>query len=69
MSKTAKRLTKEQWQNLISEQRSGSMNQSEFCRFKGLCLATFYNWKSKLNTPETTPQWVELPVAGQPAPQ
>ena len=69
---TPKRLTKQQWQDLISEQQSSTMNQSEFCRSKGLCPATFYNWKRKLNsnkqnTAETSPQWVELPVVGQPA--
>lgn len=69
-----KRLSKEQWQNLISEQHSSSMSQSEFCRTKELCLATFYNWKRKLsatakNTTETSPQWVELPVVSQPASQ
>ena len=70
MTQKTKRLTKEQWQNLISEQQSSTMNQSEFCRSKGLCLATFYNWKRKLSpaekaVTEAPPQWLELPVADQ----
>ncbi|WP_081870072.1 IS66 family insertion sequence element accessory protein TnpA [Endozoicomonas numazuensis] len=73
MSQTVKRLTKEQWQKLISEQQSSNMSQTEFCRSKGLCLATFYNWKRKLNAPEkstseTNPQWVELTAISQPLP-
>jgi len=68
---TPKRLSKEQWQALISEQQNSTMNQSEFCRTKGLCLATFYNWRRKINNTgksivEPNPQWVELPAASQP---
>jgi hypothetical protein len=70
----SKRLGKDQWQALISEQQNSNMTQSGFCRSRGLCLATFYNWKRKLNPPENTitdvsPQWVELtavdPAASQ----
>ena len=66
-----KRLGKEQWQALISEQQNSSMNQSEFCRSKGLCLATFYNWKRKLSDApkpvnSKSPEFIELPVTSQP---
>ena len=69
-----KRLSKEQWQALILEQQNSAMTRTKFCRAKGLCLATFYNWKRKLNPPEqaasnANPQWVELPVVDQPATQ
>lgn len=70
----AKRLSKQQWQAIITEQQKSGMTQSDFCRSKGLGLATFYNWKRKLNSventaTETSPQWVELPVVNQPSPQ
>lgn len=68
-----KRMTKEQWQSLISEQQKAGMTQSEFCRSKGLSLATFHNWKRKINTVETpateAPQWIELPADRLPATQ
>ena len=65
-----KRLGKEQWHRLIEEQQNSSMTQSDFCLSKGLSLATFYNWKRKLNasentTTETSPQWIELPTASR----
>ena len=71
---TSKRLSKEQWQALITEQQNSAMTQSAFCRSKALCLATFYNWKRKLHSAESSaidaaPQWVELPVIDPSAPQ
>lgn len=65
-----KRLSKEQWQRLIEEQQNSSMTQSEFCLSKELSLATFYNWKRKLNASEktateTSPQWIEAPTTSQ----
>ena len=73
MTQTAtppKRLSKEQWQALISEQQNSTLTQSGFCQSRGLCLATFCNWKRKLNPPENmitdaNPQWIELPVVDQ----
>ena len=65
-----KRLSKEQWQALISEQQDGSLTQAEFCRTKGICLATFSNWKRKLSdnhkliNPEQ-PDFIELPVVSE----
>ncbi|MGI9278346.1 MAG: IS66 family insertion sequence element accessory protein TnpA [Endozoicomonas sp.] len=66
----SKRLGKKQWQALIYEQQNSSVSQSEFCRSKGLCLATFYNWKRKLNPTENSiteasSQWIELPAPQQ----
>ena len=63
--KSAKRLTKEQWRSLIKEQQQSPLNQTEFCKSRGLCLATFCNWKKRLNITPSTSQptdWVELPV-------
>lgn len=63
--KPAKRLTKEQWRTLIREQQQSALNQTEFCKSRGLCLATFHNWKKRLNitaTPAQPDQWLELPV-------
>ena len=63
--KPAKRLTKEQWRALILEQQQGPLNQTEFCKSRGLCLATFHNWKKRLNITATPPQsieWLELPA-------
>ncbi|TMO72342.1 hypothetical protein CWC16_19825 [Pseudoalteromonas sp. S3776] len=71
-SSSPKRLSKEQWQAQICEQQHGTVNQSEFCRSKGLCLATFNNWKRKLKPTEkagteNSPHWVELPIVDQPS--
>lgn len=63
--RSAKRLTKEQWRSLIQEQQQSPLNQTEFCKNRGLCLATFCNWKKRLNITPVTSQpadWVELPV-------
>ncbi len=69
-----KRLSQSQWQALITEQQNGSATQSEFFRFKGLCLSTFYNWKKKLNnndkpSEQKAPNFIELPVASEPLPK
>ena len=69
-----KRLSQSQWQALITEQQNGSATQSEFFRFKGLCLSTFYNWKQKLNnndkpSEQKAPNFIELPVASEPLPR
>lgn len=66
--KSAKRLTKEQWRSLIQEQQQSSLNQTEFCKSRRLCLATFCNWKKRLNITSATPQpaeWVELPMQAE----
>ena len=66
--KPVKRLTKEQWRILIQEQQQSPLNQTEFCKSRGLCLATFHNWKKRLNISSTPPlpaewpEWLELPV-------
>ena len=66
-----KRLSKNQWQALITEQQNSSATQAEFCRSKGLCLATFYNWKKKLGNNDKpadrkAPEFIELPVTSEP---
>ena len=70
-SSPKKRLGKEQWQALISEQQDGSLTQAEFCRTKGLSLATFSNWKRKLSgnpkpINQEQPDFIELPVVSEP---
>lgn len=65
-SKPTKRLSKEQWRSIIQEQQQSDLNQTAFCESRDLCLATFCNWKKKLNmttpaTPQST-EWLELPV-------
>ena len=65
-----KRLSKEQWQALISEQQDGSLTQAEFCRTKALSLATFSNWKRKLSDKpksinQDQPDFIELPVVSE----
>ena len=52
-TKSAQRLSKEQWQRLLQEQQDSSLSQSAFCRTKGLCLATFSNWKRKLGSKDS----------------
>ena len=62
--KPAKRLSKDQWRALILEQQESSLNQTQFCQHHGLCLATFYNWKKRLNmsAPAQPAHWLEVPV-------
>lgn len=72
MSHNPKHPSKEQWRALINEQQSSALNQSDFCRSKGLNSTTFSNWKRRLNGHVDSvgsaieDQWIELPVASQP---
>ncbi len=71
MSKTITRRTRrsrEQWQRLLDEQSASGQTQTTFCQAKGLCLASFQNWKRRLAaeaSEQPSQPWVELGTLDQ----
>lgn len=71
------RLSSQQWQQIINQQLESGLSQKDFCRSHQISLATFSNWKRKLNTdtgndfsspdPALDKDWIAL-SAGLPEP-
>ena len=62
------RRSREQWRQLLDEHAASGQTQTAFCQAKGLCLASFQNWKRKLAvTEEASQPWVELGTLDQAA--
>jgi hypothetical protein len=59
------RRSRDQWQQLISEQAASDMTQSAFCRARSLSLASFQNWKRRLAAETPAEPWVELGTLSQ----
>ncbi len=43
-----RRLTQEQWRELLAQQSNSGLAISAFCRRHGLCESTFYAWQKRL---------------------
>lgn len=60
------RRTRDQWQQLISNQQQSNLSQAAFCARQNISLASFSNWKRKLHNDssrtDTIPSWIELPA-------
>ncbi len=59
LTKPFTRLTPEQWQQIIDQQMAGGLSQKAFCQTQNISLATFTNWKRKLQihlSPGTVPR-------------
>jgi transposase-like protein len=56
---TRQRLTAQQWQALMDQQRSSGMTIARFCDHHGLAVSTFFVWRRKLSEPDA-PTFVEL---------
>lgn len=57
--------TKEQWQRLILDQIDSGLTQAAFCRQQSLSLASFGNWKRRLQkdqADDADAHWLELPA-------
>lgn len=66
--RTRQRRSREQWQQLITEQQQSGLSQKAFCQGKGLVLSTFTYWKRRLGEPTSSNgpaegHWLELPVS------
>mgnify|MGYP001086890208 CR=1 FL=1 len=66
VSRTRQRRSREEWQQLIGEQRQSGLGQKAFCKERGLALSTFTYWKRRIgnsaDTQHSEGNWLELPV-------
>ena len=56
-----RRLTEEQWRDLVREQRDRGLSVEAFCRRRKVAVSTFFAWRRKLAS-SAEPAFVELTV-------
>lgn len=66
-SRPRQRRSREEWQQLVTEQHQSGLGQKAFCEKRGLVLSTFNYWKRRLgdavdSEPSSEGDWLELPV-------
>lgn len=49
-SRKRMRRSREQWEQIVSEQAGSGLSQSAFCRREGISLASFGHWRARLRT-------------------
>lgn len=54
------RRSREQWQQLLDEQRRSGLTQRQFCRSKDISVSSFQNWKRKLTQTGHDDAWLEV---------
>ncbi len=57
--KPPKRLTKVQWEKLISEYEAGRLNQKAFCHKHQISVSSLHKWR-KLTSPQSESHTIEL---------
>ena len=63
------RRSREQWQQLLDEQRRGTLSEVVFCQSKGISCASFRSWRRRLATPDKPDHWLELSELAAAAPR
>ena len=43
-----RRLTQDEWRELLAQQSSSGMTISAFCHRRGVCESTFYAWRQRI---------------------
>lgn len=55
------RRSREEWQQLIEEQKGSGQTQAAFCAAHGVSVGSLQNWKRRLAAPDATPEpWLEF---------
>lgn len=54
------RRTQDQWQRLMEQFEASGKTQDQFCRSKGVALATFAMWRRKLKATALAPAFVQV---------
>ena len=55
-----RRLTAEEWREVLGRQGESGLGPTAFCRQEGLVLTTFHKWKARLASGEREAGFVEL---------
>ena len=53
----------DQWATWLKEFESGDFTIAEFCKLKGVCSNSFYQWRRKLTASEAATPFVPVEVA------
>ena len=53
----------DQWATWLEEFERGDFTIAEFCKLKGVCTNSFYQWRKKLAASNAAPAFVPLEVA------
>ena len=61
-----RRFTAEQWTAWLEEFGQGDFTVAEFCKLKGVCTNSFYQWRRKIGPSVPSPAFVPVEVV-QPA--
>ena len=56
----------DQWAAWLEEFQRGDLRIAEFCKQKGVCTNSFYQWRRKLTAPDATAVFVPVEVATSP---
>ena len=56
------RFSGEQWTAWLDEFQQGDFTVAEFCKLKGVCTNSFYQWRRKLGHSVATPAFVPVEV-------
>ena len=57
------RYSADQWATWLDEFERGDFTIAEFCKLKGVCTNSFYQWRRKLAASEAMPAFVPVEVA------
>lgn len=60
------RFSADQWATWLDEFERGDFTIAEFCKLKGVCTNSFYQWRRKLAASKTVPEFVPVDVATTP---
>jgi transposase-like protein len=56
----------DQWGTWLEEFERGDFTIAEFCKLKGVCTNSFYQWRRKLTASDAAPPFVPVEVATSP---
>ncbi len=64
MTDSSKRRSANEWQQIIQDQQTSGLNQTQYCSSHNISLPSFYSWKNKLKKSEAQKDtgWLELPT-------
>ena len=57
------RFTADQWTAWFEEFEKGDLTIAEFCRLKGVCTNSFYQWRRKLGKLASTPAFLPVEIS------
>lgn len=60
------RYSADQWATWLVEFERGDFTIAEFCKLKGVCTNSFYQWRRKLAASKAVPAFVPLDVTTSP---